>query len=498
MQKSLFYRYFSICSAIILISLTVLGVVLMVCATQYFRQDKYKLLYRNAVQAVELTMANYKENNYLYIEKSEILPVYTILAGSIDADMFLVDLTGKTLICTHRAPCNHTTYLIDQSIIEQAKKGQYRETGKLSGIYPTAYYTVGLPIHNSDGTAAGVVFVSTSAEALTLFLIEILRMFAISSMVVIICGFIIIYFVTNRLVTPLRQMVYATQSFSNGDFSIRVPINDYDEIGKLAAAFNNMASSLAQLETVRRSFVANVSHELKTPMTTIAGFIDGILDGTIPQEKHSYYLKIVSDEVKRLSRLVVSMLNIAKIEAGEMSIKPAVFDIASTVCSTIFTFERAIEEKNLEVRGLDSGKFYVEADPDMLHQVVYNLVENAVKFSQQGGYIEVSYNVDGAVTSVAVKNSGQGINKDDLPKIFDRFYKTDKSRSLDKTGVGLGLHIVRSIINLHGGEIIVRSVEGEYCEFVFTLPTAKNIPARKGEKHAKQPPVPANENTAEK
>lgn len=218
---------------------------------------------------------------------------------------------------------------------------------------------------------------------------------------------------------------------------------------------------------------ANISHELKTPMTTIAGFVDGILDGTIPPEKRDHYLQIVSGEVKRLSRLVRSMLDIARIEAGEMPLKPVVFDVNDTVCRTIFTFEQSIEAKHLEVRGLDTPKMMVEADPDLIHQVIYNLVDNAVKFVNDGGYLEINYTVENGWVYVGVKNSGQGIPKEEISKVFERFYKSDRSRSLDKNGVGLGLYIVQSIINLHGGNIMVRSTEGEFCEFVFSLPQAK-------------------------
>ena len=147
-----------------------------------------------------------------------------------------------------------------------------------------------------------------------------------------------------------------------------------------------------------------------------------------------------------------------------MKLKPTVFDVNEVVLSSIFTFEQTIDAKHLEIKGLDAGKIMVEADEDLIHQVVYNLLENAVKFVNEGGYIEVSYTVDPKRTYINIKNSGEGIPKDEISKVFDRFYKTDRSRSIDKTGVGLGLHIVRSIVNLHQGEVIVRSVKGEYCE----------------------------------
>lgn len=325
---------------------------------------------------------------------------------------------------------------------------------------------------------AGMVFVSSDAGDLKEFLQEMLEMFLVSAVCVIFIAFAVIYFVTSNLVRPLRSMVSATESFAKGDFTVRVPVTDMDEIGKLSMAFNNMANALAQQDSIHRSFVANVSHELKTPMTTIGGFVDGIMDGTIPPERQQHYLAIVSSEVKRLSRLVRSMLNIARLESGEMQLAPTSFDINQVVCSTIFTFEKAIEEKNLDIRGLDSDRVMVSADEDLIHQVVYNLVENAVKFVDAGGYIEISYRTEEKMTYISVKNSGEGISKEEISKVFERFYKTDRSRSQDKSGVGLGLNIVRSIIKLHQGEVIVRSTEGQFCEFTFTLPTAapKQVP----------------------
>jgi len=269
-------------------------------------------------------------------------------------------------------------------------------------------------------------------------------------------------------------MADATRAFANGDFSVRVPVEGVDEIGVLAASINEMATSLAELEMSSRSFTANVSHELKTPMTTIGGFVDGILDGTIPEEKHRHYLTIVSEEIKRLSRLVKAMLQLAKIEAGERQIIANQFDIHDTVIQTVFAFEQVIESKDLEIRGLDVDKIMVEADEDLIHQVVYNLVDNAVKFTNQGGYIEFEFNGDDKMIYVAVRNSGDGIPENELNKLFDRFYKTDRSRSLDKNGVGLGLYIVRTVIGLHGGEIRARSKQGEFTEFEFSIPLSRN------------------------
>lgn len=474
MQKSLLSKYFVICSAIILASIFILGAILLAFAAQYFRLDKQKLLLRNAQQALALTEDEYENNDYSGKMNSYTLRLgYTILGNSIDATLFLTDANGKTLLCTEDGACSHFTYTVPAAILAQADaSGSYSETGKLGGVYKSNYYTVAVPLRHPTGETVAYIFVSSSAQGLQYFLVEIMNMFAVSSLAVIVISFIVIYFVTSRMVRPLREMVDATRSFSKGDFAVRVPVTSYDEVGQLAIAFNNMATSLASTEQVRRSFVGNVSHELKTPMTTIGGFIDGILDGTIPPEQHDKYLRIVSDEVKRLSRLVRSMLNISRMEAGELKLNPVDFDINEILCSTVFTFEQNIETKHLEIRGLEQEKFPVAADPDLIHQVVYNLVENAVKFVNEGGFISFACRTEGGMTHVCIRNSGDGIPKDEIPHVFEKFYKSDRSRGLDKNGVGLGLHIVRTIVNLHSGDIIVRSVEHEFCEFEFTLPTA--------------------------
>lgn len=473
MQKSLFTKYFSVCAAIILLSTTALGVVLLALTANYLKNDKLSLLETNAGHAAAIALQDYASNGYTgLINKENVIDGFTLLSKSINADLFLVDVEGKTHVCTHRSPCNHTAYLVPRAIVRKAgDEGRYQELGRLGGIYDEQYYTVGVPM-KVNGQMVGVVFASLNSQSLSQLITATLKMFMLSALIVMAATCVIVYFVTRRLVRPLREMLAATQSFAKGDFSVRVPVERYDEIGKLAMAFNAMATSLSSQESSRRSFIANVSHELKTPMTTIAGFIDGILDGTIPEEKRDQYLGIVSEEVKRLSRLVRSMLGIARIEAGEMKLAPTAFDINDIVCRTVFTFERSIEEKHLDILGLDAGKIMVNADPDLVHQVVYNLIENAVKFAGEGGYIRVSYQQEGAMTFIGIRNSGEGLTKEEIPRIFERFYKTDRSRSMDKTGVGLGLHIVRSIINLHGGEIIVKSAEGEYCEFRFSLPSA--------------------------
>lgn len=323
MQKNLFTKYFTICVGMILASITVLGALLMGFASQYFRGDKLKVLDRYVSQATALTLTDYQKNNYLYIDETTLQSVYTVLADAIEATIFLSDTEGKVLICTNEeifvsAPAN-----IPEAVLKQAASGSFQETGRLGGSYKKRNYTVARPIGLPNGQITGFVFVSASSKSLSVFLGQLLNMFLLSSLTMVVIAFIVIYFVTARMVKPLRDMLAATQSFSRGDYTVRVQVGSSDEIGQLAQEFNDMAQALARNEAMNRSFVANVSHELKTPMTTIGGFVDGILDGTIPEEKHRQYLAIVSEEVKRLSRMVRSMLDLAKIEAGEMKLNPS-------------------------------------------------------------------------------------------------------------------------------------------------------------------------------
>lgn len=355
MQKSLFVRYFTVCAVIILVSITTLGVVLLGFASHYLAQEKMDQLSRNARSAANLTTINYRGNGYAYVDSSLLTTSYGIMSSVLGADIYLVDTRGRTLLCTERN-CVHQSYLVDEAVMQQALSGEYSEIGTLSNIYKEQHYTVGVPVVTEANEVVGVVFASASAQDLMLLNSKVTNLYVVASFVIVFVAFLAVYILSKRLVNPLREMVAATVSFSKGIFSVRVPVTRDDEIGRLAVAFNNMAQSLSVLEETRRSFVANVSHELKTPMTTIGGFIDGMLDGTIPPERHRHYLEIVSGEVKRLSRLVVSMLNMARIESGELKMNQTVFDINEVVCSTVFTFEQRIEQKRLDIRGLDAGK----------------------------------------------------------------------------------------------------------------------------------------------
>jgi len=283
---------------------------------------------------------------------------------------------------------------------------------------------------------------------------------------------IAVYIITEKVIGPLKQMSNAAKSFATGDFSARVKVQGKDEVAQLAEAFNNMAQTLQNSENMRNIFMASASHELRTPMTSIAGYIDNILSGAIKPEQYNYYLTIILNEVHRLSRLISSLLDMSRLQAGERKFKMISFDICEMARIILLSMEIRIEDKKLDVEFYnEEDNMFVYGDKDAIYQILYNICDNAVKFSYIKGKlaIKIKYGENKRIC-ISVYNEGQGIEKDSLPYVFELFYKTDKSRGLDKTGIGLGLYIAKAIVKAHKGEITVTSEYGKNCEFNVCLP----------------------------
>ena len=491
-RQNLFTKYFLLFMGILLTAFAILGLVLIGIVNTYSLKEKTSILSENTQslsRAVAQDMIVNDMNNAYSFDKVMICENLNMVSGCIDADVFVCDTGGSIIMCKEQTgvqglksgsmACRmHRTMFIDDKLIQRVYEGE--SVGKTT-INGEMYYVVGSPIVSSydnkelheNGQIIGCVFAVTPAGTTDIVSL-IFKVFLIVALNCLCFAGVFIWILTKKMVTPLQQMSLAAKKFAVGDFSYRVNIKTNDELSDLGYAFNEMADALDKLESSRRSFVANVSHELKTPMTSIAGFIDGILDGTIPKEKEDYYLKIVSDEVRRLSRLVVAMLNMSKIESGDFQMKPKPYNICDQIIHILLTFEQKIESKNVEIIGLENiGVHYVLADPDMIYQVVYNLFDNAVKFTNNGGYIAIEVSDDGDNIRISIKNSGDGIDSNELTHIFERFYKVDKSRSLDSKGAGLGLYIVKTMVEMHGGRIFARSDSKTEAEFVFTLPKKK-------------------------
>lgn len=473
MKNRLFHKIFLSTAVALLVSVILILILLSVSVNSYFVNDKKQLLTDNCVTISKVLSSRTDDSESFY---SGLDAMITVVSNAVLGEAYISDNAGNVFICScdewvNDNTCIHSVKTVPEAIMNEASSGDYFEVGNLGGRFTNTFYTAATPFYSTDGEPAGYVFISSPASRLQSMWSELSNIYIICAAIPLSVLFIFLYFMTKRITKPVNLMSKAAVSMSKGDFSQRIPVVGDDEISELAEAFNAMSNSLAQLEGMRRSFIANVSHELRTPMTTIGGFIDGIRDGTIPPEKQDYYLGIVSSEIKRLSRLVQSMLGLARLESGEQKVNPTEFRLSELVCDVLLSQEQRIESKSINIEGLaDGGGITVKADRDLIYQAVFNLADNAIKFTPENGTITVSVTENESNVRLSIKNEGKGIRPDELQFVFDRFYKSDKSRSVNKEGTGLGLYIVKTIVDIHKGNITVSSQPDKFTEFIITLP----------------------------
>lgn len=471
MKLKLFKKYFFTTAMIIVFSLAVMMLILSFVLNNYLAKTKYEALGSCCDEIAEYIGGLSGEGANI----TEFYKTVNTLATVSNVDIFAADGDGRVIICgcdewLQNKKCYHSEYAIDGEYLNKDDKSRKFSMDTL-GLYKNPQYTASKPVYDSDNNYIATVFSTAPVSVISGLLRTITKLYLLSAVLPIILMFFSIYAMTYRLTKPLKLMSEASKAMAKGDFSKRIPVMSDDEIGELSVSFNQMTNSLVQLEEMRKSFVANVSHELKTPMTTIGGFIDGILDGTIETDKQHYYLNIVSSEIKRLSRLVQSMLSMAKLESGEFVLKPELFDFREMLCTIVISQEQRIENRHLSITGLDEiDSISLNADRDLIHQVIYNLVDNAVKFTNESGEISFKVTGDGKKMQFIITNTGKGIPENELPYVFERFYKVDKSRSANKNSTGLGLYITKTIIKAHGGNITVTSRENAFTSFCVTLP----------------------------
>ncbi|MBU9720938.1 MULTISPECIES: sensor histidine kinase [Bacillaceae] len=295
----------------------------------------------------------------------------------------------------------------------------------------------------------------------------------ITVLVAIIIAGIIIFYTSRKMTSPLREMNHSALQFAKGDFSHRVNIKSKDEIGQLAETFNYMAKELASIDQMRKDFVANVSHDLRSPLTSIKGFLGAMMDGTIPQEQQYKYFSIMKNETERLMKLVNDLLDMARLEAGQMEVEPISYNFSEQLRLTIAKMEPTLSENQLDIELLgEEEDVFVHADPNRMEQVLVNLLQNAVQFSKEKGSIDVAIMKEGDNATIRIRDYGHGMSESDVRYIWERFYKKDKARS-SKSGTGIGLSIVKHIIDLHDTTIKVESDLDKGTTFTFTLPLAK-------------------------
>ncbi|MBQ8513803.1 MAG: HAMP domain-containing histidine kinase [Ruminococcus sp.] len=396
-----------------------------------------------------------------------------------DINLFLFDAQGQGLACSGRSGVSSEEVQLTASMMYIVDtQGTY--TSEVSGKFnqndrkPVLCRGTSFRITEPDGTETKYfLFSNTHPDEIEAFIRKVLivSFIAVGAMLLAYAAFIYRYVAKNR-VQPDELLARVTRMYAQGDFSEKLEPEKFDSprYQEIVRSLNQIVSNLKATGEQQAQFVSNVSHELRTPMTIISGYVDGILDGTVPKNKRTEYLYIVSQEMQRLKILVSSMLNLTKFDNGTIQIKHELFPINDLIFRTMLMFGNRLEKRNITVEGLDSDTVRVYGDRDLIGQVIYNLTENAVKFVDTGGTITIRLEETKEASIFAIRNTGPGIPKDELPKIFGRFYKSDFSRSQDKTGLGLGLDIIRKILKLHDAQIGVSSEENVFTEFVVSFP----------------------------
>ncbi len=473
-MRSSYFKNFMASASLAVISFLVLGMAFTLLSRSFLIDERRASMEVNAKEVARSAVAFGEDGE---LASWDLRMVLTALSQSTGFEIMIADDTGSIVACSDKELfCEHIGYQLDKSAMRTLKNSSDEGLTTLGGLFKSVHYVVAEPVTDSKtGGVMGYAIVGYDSSRIMETWNTFFAIFLLVSVCVLGVTVMVTLITARRQAKPINEMAAAAMKFAHGDFSVRIADTGRDdEVGALTASFNLMADSLEKSEQRRREFIANVSHELKTPMTTISGFADGILDGTIPPERERVYLETISSETKRLNRMVRHMLELSRIQSEDTSeILKRSFDISEVLMRTLLSLEGKINAKKLDVdAALPEEHFIVRGDGDAITQVVYNLLDNAIKFSDEGSTISLSLWKQDNKAYVSVKNRGQTIPPDELGLIFDRFHKTDRSRSQDREGVGLGLYIVKTILGNHNEDISVTSVGG-VTEFVFTLTLCK-------------------------
>lgn len=473
MRKTIFYRNIMSTLFLLLLSFVLLGGVFAFWSYRYILSQQRSDMSKVSDDAVHIISSQVPQYS---LDSLEMRMSISILGSVSSYDILVADASGYVVSCSDGLYCEHIGRLIPAYATERLNGSQKQYAGitSLGGMYSANKYVVMSPIFSkTTDQLVGYAAVSTTPSDMSELWRTSSGVLVLTAIIVLEIAFIVSFITTKRLTRPINEMTRTVKQFARGDFSSRVQVTSEDEVGQLADSFNLMADSLERSENLRREFIANVSHELKTPMTTISGFADGILDGTIPKEKENDYLAVISSETHRLSRLVRNMLDVSQLSAKDPTeLRKESFDISEVICQTLLSLEKKITGRGLDVDAeLPEEPIITLGDRDSITQVVYNLLDNAAKFAESGSVIKISLWKQSGRAYISVENRGETIPESELPLIFDRFHKTDKSRSTDKDGVGLGLYIVKTILDNHREDIFVTSADN-VTKFTFTLTIA--------------------------
>lgn len=488
-KNSLFVKFVIVFTFVLVFGFSISGILVYVFAGNFLTSEKQKILEKSADQFA----AFISDNRPILSNPSFIGYMQLILKTNrinTNSYTFIADTDGY-LVLTEDDDIRYSLPVEILNRLSVDKKGKYKFSderqyktimageqermvfkGDFYGLFSLTkmpWLTVAKVIKAGD-RIIGAVYLNMPVPEIQRARVDLYRFYLISVLIATVISVIAAYLFSRRLTKPLKEISVAAAVISGGEFNRRINYKTDDEIGDLVKSFNSMVYGLEKLEESRRDFVANVSHELRTPMTSIHGFIEGIIDGTIPVEKHNYYLTIIRDEIMRLNRLANDLLDLAKIESGEIVLNFRIFDINELARMSIIKLEGFITAKNIEIQAnFEEEKMLVRADKDAVERIFLNLIHNAIKFTPEYGIVSIKTQRSKEAAIISVQDSGPGIEETEKDLIFDRFYKSDKSRSGNKGGTGLGLAIVKNLVVLHRQKIWVESEADEGAAFYFTL-----------------------------
>lgn len=435
---------------------------------RYMREQEADSLYREA----KTIASNYASNYYLStMTLKDVQGHLASMSAYLDTPIWIVSPQGTILIDSQAASDNVPAQIDGFSISSFGSR--YYQTGRFFDTLPQDSLTVYAPII-INYKVRGYVFIHKPLTSIARYGDGFLNIAYKTLAILFLCAFVVLGLFTWTVYLPIRKITKAADAYSSGNFDTRIHLRSNDEIGYMAASLNYMASELNTLEEDQRKFIANISHDFRSPLTSIKGYIEAIMDGTIPPELQDRYLNIILVETERLNKLTESMLELNKYGSHGVILDVSDFDINNIIKMTVQSFEGTCTKKKISFALILTGQeLFVTADMSKIQQVMYNLVDNAIKFSHGDSSITIETTERNDKVFVSIKDTGIGIPKESLKKIWERFYKTDSSRGKDKTGTGLGLSIVKEIIQAHNENINVISTQDVGTEFIFTLPLAK-------------------------
>ena len=433
---------------------------------EQLKREKADTLYQEATLIANSYASDLYTNEISLETAKKQLDAIDLFLGS---SIWIINPSGRLIMSTDH-PLDVNTEIVIEDFDPTVTVGSYYTTGNFFNSFDEEKLSVLAPI-TTNYKVQGYVAIHTSMADIRSSSESLLTISYIMMVIIVLLSLIILLFFTEFVYIPLKKIITATEQYAGGNYHYEFSVESEDEMGYLAAALSYMASEIAKNEDGQKKFIANVSHDFRSPLTSIKGYLDAMLDGTIPPEMHEKYIGIVRNETERLTKLTNSLLTLNNLNMRGMVLEKSVFDINQIIRNTAASFEGTLQKKQISIELILTGEVLpVEADMGRIQQVLYNLLDNAIKFSHHDSTIKIETTEKHQKVFISVKDSGIGIPKESLKLIWDRFYKTDLSRGKDKKGTGLGLSITKEIIHAHNENINVISTEGVGTEFIFSLP----------------------------